>query len=301
MHTTLETLLETTKFLFANIQITDLIDIVIVAFLIYKCITFMYDSRAQFLIKGIAIVAAAYFASLMLNLNMLRYIVDLIIRNGALAMIVIFTPELRQGLERVGRSRLSVFSIFGRSQGDAWRTETTNTITSVVESLRQLQEQKMGALVVFEREIRLTDIIRTGTKVDARPGVQIIANIFYDKAPLHDGAVIIRDNRVYAAGCILPLSQNSALPVSLGTRHRAALGMSENSDAVVAVLSEETGNFSVAHNHSLETFKTVAELSGELVRILLPDKDESVILSKGQKNISKSRKNRGKSSSKEAD
>jgi len=262
---------ETVKFLFSNIWVFDIVDIVIVAFLIYKCITFMYDSRAQFLLKGIAVVGVAYAASLIFNLTMLQYIVDLTIRNGALAIIVIFTPELRQALERMGRSGLSMPSIFGKGGGADLRAETMNAITSVVESLRQLREQKMGALVVFEGELKLPDIIRTGTKTDALPSVPVIANIFFNKAPLHDGAVIIRNNRVYAAGCILPLSQNPDLPVSLGTRHRAALGVSENSDAVAVVLSEETGGLSVAYNERLHTFDTAAELSGELVRILLPD------------------------------
>lgn len=267
----MQAVFETIKLIIGSVSVADIIDILIVAYLIYKIVVFVRDSRAQFLIKGVAILGLAYLLSLLLGLQMVSYIVDIIVRNGAIALIIIFQPELRNGLERVGRSKITFSSLFSRNDDAVWRSEMLSTITSVVEAMRVLQLKKMGALVVFERDVVLSDIIRTGTTVDAVPSAAVISNIFFNKAPLHDGAVIIRGNRVHSAGCILPLTQNADLGVNVGTRHRAAIGMSENSDAVVVVLSEETGNLSVTCGGEIHTYTTPAELTSELMRVLLPE------------------------------
>ena len=255
--------------------IFDFLDIVIVSFLVYYLIVFIRDTRAQQLMKGILVIFVAYILASWLKLNTLLYIIEIIINNGILAVIIIFQPELRSFLEHMGRSKLSVSSWFGVSLEDAHEAQL-GAINGVVEAFRTLQKQKMGALVVFEREDLLNDIAATGTRVDAMPTAGVIANIFFNKAPLHDGAMIIRDGRVHSAGCILPLTKNNNISMELGTRHRAAIGMSENSDAVVVVLSEETGQLSIAINGDLQRFDTVTQFTSVLMQVLLPESEETV-------------------------
>lgn len=255
--------------------IFDFLDIVIVSFLVYYLIVFIRDTRAQQLMKGIVVIFFAYILASWLKLNTLLYIIEIIINNGILAVIIIFQPELRSFLEHMGRSKLSVSSWFGVSLEDAHEAQL-GAINGVVEAFRTLQKQKMGALVVFEREDLLNDITATGTQVDSMPTAGVIANIFFNKAPLHDGAMIIRDGRVHSAGCILPLTKNNNISMELGTRHRAAIGMSENSDAVVVVLSEETGQLSIAINGDLQRFDTVTQFTSVLMQVLLPESEESV-------------------------
>ncbi|MBE6764299.1 MAG: diadenylate cyclase CdaA [Clostridia bacterium] len=262
---------DTVKLVLQQIGPNDILDIAIVAFLIYKVVAFVRDSRVQLLVKGIIVIAVSYAFSLLLHLQMMTSIVELVIQNAAIVLLIVFHPEIRGALERMGRSKLSVASIFTKDDKSVERGETIATISSVVESFRILQKDKMGALVVFEREVLLSDIIKTGTVIDARPSAPILSNIFFNKAALHDGAVVIRGNKVYSAGCILPLTQNTELGVSFGTRHRAGIGISENSDAVAVILSEETGMFSVAIEGALKRFATPAELSEELMRVLLPE------------------------------
>ena len=253
--------------------IFDFLDIVIVSFLVYYLIVFIRDTRIQQLMKGILFIFIAYLLASWLKLNTLLYIIEVVINNGILAVIIIFQPELRSFLEHMGRSKLSMASLFGE-QEDPHEAQL-NAINGVADAFRTLQKQKMGALVVFEQEDILNDIAATGTQVDAIPNAGVIANIFFNKAPLHDGAVIIRDARVHAAGCILPLTKNNNISMELGTRHRAAIGMSENSDAVVVVLSEETGQLSIAVKGELRRFDTVTEFTSELMQVLLPSSSEA--------------------------
>lgn len=247
---------------------SDLLDILIVSFLTYYLIVFIRDARIQQLLKGILLIYVAYLLATWLKLNTLLFIIDIIVNNGILAVIIVFHPELRSFLEHMGRSKFNVGSIFGVE--DDPHEAQLSAINGVVEAFRTLQKQKMGALVVFEQEDRLNDIAATGTQVDSVPNAGVIANLFFNKAPLHDGAVIIRDGRVHSAGCILPLTKSTQIPAELGTRHRAAIGMSENSDAVVVVLSEETGQLSIARGGRLVRFDTVTEFTSELMQILLP-------------------------------
>lgn len=267
--------LEIVERLVTYFTIFDFLDILIVSFLVYYLIVFIRDTRAQQLMKGILVVVIAYTLASWLKLNTLLYIIEIIINNGILAVIIVFQPELRSFLEHVGRSKLSVSNWFGVSLEDAHEAQL-GAINGVVEAFRTLQKQKMGALVVFEREDKLNDIAATGTQVDSMPTAGVIANIFFNKAPLHDGAMIIRDGRVHSAGCILPLTKNNNISMELGTRHRAAIGMSENSDAVVVVLSEETGQLSIAINGDLQRFDTVTQFTSVLMQVLLPESEESV-------------------------
>lgn len=267
--------LEMIERLVTYFTIYDFLDIVIVSFLVYYLIVFIRDTRTQQLMKGILVIAVVYLVATWLRLNTLLYIIEIIINNGILAVIIVFQPELRSFLEHMGRSKFSVGNLFAANEEDAHEAQL-NAINGVVEAFRTLQKQKMGALVVFEREDKLSDIAATGTQVDAVPNAGVIANIFFNKAPLHDGAMIVRDGRVHSAGCILPLTKNNDISMELGTRHRAAIGMSENSDAVVVVLSEETGQLSIAINGDLQRFDTVTEFTSVLMQVLLPETEENV-------------------------
>lgn len=259
--------------LISYFSIFDLLDIAIVSFLFYYLIVFIRDTRTLQLLKGIFVILIAYVFAYWFKLNTLLYIIEFVVNNGILAVIIIFQPELRSFLEHMGRSKLSVSSLFF-GEKDSHEAQI-DAINGVVDAFRTLRKQKMGALVVFEREDKLNDIARTGTRVDALPNAGVISNIFFNKAPLHDGAMIIRDGRVHSAGCILPLTQSTDISMELGTRHRAAIGMSESSDSVVLVLSEETGQFSIAINGNLQRFELATEFTSVLMQILLPGDDEN--------------------------
>ncbi len=262
------------KSVFSLFEITDILDIAIVSFLIYQFILFIKNSRAQLLVKGSLIILVAYMFARLLHMNMLAYIVEIIIRNGVIAMLIIFQPELRSVIERVGRSRFSMKSLLGIEKEDEKRAADLAAISGVVEGFRFLQKERMGALVVFEREVKLDEIARTGTVVDASVSTRMLSNLFFNKAPLHDGAVIIREGRIHAAGCILPLTQGITPRADYGTRHRAAIGMSESSDAVVAVLSEENGLMSVVENGEILRYSNIAEFTSALMNVLIPEDDE---------------------------
>lgn len=255
-------------------KFTDILDIAIVSFLIYQFIIFIKNSRAQLLVKGSLIILVAYMFARILKMNMLAYIVEIIIRNGVIALLIIFQPELRSVIERVGRSRFSMSNLLGLEKEDEKRAAELAAVSGVVEGFRFLQKERMGALVVFERTVRLDEIVRTGTVVDASVSTRMLSNIFFNKAPLHDGAVIIREGRIYAAGCILPLTQGITPRADYGTRHRAAIGMSESSDAVVAVLSEENGLMSVVENGEILRYSNIAEFTSALMNALIPEEDD---------------------------
>lgn len=225
----------------------DALDVAIVTVLLYGAIKLVRDTRAGQLVKGIILLLALFLISDYGNLMVLNGILTEFLKSSILLVVILFQPEIRKALEQVGRSKAvqSIASNLGRPK-DAGRTETRQAIAGVVEATGILQQLRMGALIVFERQTRLGEIIATGTLVDAGPSGQLIANVFFNKAPLHDGGMVIREGRICAAGCILPLTASDAVSAELGTRHRAAIGMSENSDAVVVVVSEETGQISMA-------------------------------------------------------
>ena len=231
-----------------HFTLKDALDVVIVTFLIYGLVKLMRDTRAGQLVKGIVLLATLFLVSHYGELTMLNGILRAFLQSAVVMVVILFQPEIRKALEQVGRSKVgqSLASAVGARDNEAENAETRKAISGVVEATAILQQLRMGALIVFERSTRLGEIIETGTLVDAGPAGQLIANIFFNKAPLHDGGMIIREGRICAAGCILPLTSSNAVSAELGTRHRAALGMSENSDAVVVVVSEETGTISVA-------------------------------------------------------
>lgn len=264
-------------------QFKDVVDIALVAALIYQAIKLMRDSRAGQLIKGVAFVIIAKAISSYFELLLISQIMDFFFTYGFFTIMILFHPEIRKALEKVGRSnvRRSILGVVIGRESSAKRTALLQAIDSVVEGAAMLQQMRMGALVVFERETRLDEITATGTIIDAEPNAQMIGNIFYNKAPLHDGALLIRTGRLYAAGCILPLTANSNVSAALGTRHRAALGISEDSDAIAVVVSEETGQIAVAIKGSLEKNLTRAKLGEILKENLLFNIEEKKETEKG--------------------
>lgn len=226
----------------------DALDVAIVTILLYGLIKLVRDTRAGQLVKGIILLVALFLISNYGELKMLYGILRSFLQSGFVIVVILFQPEIRKALEQVSRSKAvqSLTSAVGRTNKDEEAAAARQAIAGVVEAAAILQQLRMGALIVFERQTRLGEIIDTGTLVDAGPAGQLIANIFFNKAPLHDGGMVIRGGRICAAGCILPLTASDAVSAELGTRHRAAIGMSENSDAVVVVVSEETGQISIA-------------------------------------------------------
>lgn len=229
----------------------DLLDVLIVTGLLYFVIKLVRETRAGQLVKGIILLVALFLFSSWWELTMLNAILRSFFQSAFIVAVILFQPEIRQALEQVGRSRVGQSLVSAVGVKDKENESLRRAINGVVEATAILQQMRMGALIVFERTTKLGEIAATGTIVEADPSAQLIANIFFNKAPLHDGATIIRNGRVYAAGCILPLSASDNVSADLGTRHRAALGMSENSDAVVVVVSEETGRISIAMNGRL--------------------------------------------------
>lgn len=258
-------------YIITNIRIVDILDILVIAFLIYKCIEFFSKNRGGQLIKGVLLIAAIAFVANMLNMVTVNWIMVRVMDSLLIAAVIIFHPEIRRALEKMGTSRLS---LLGRTiTTDDEELRIKKSIDSVCKAAGTMQEQKCGALMVFEKTTQLGDIIATGTVIDAEATPQIIGNIFFPNTPLHDGAMILRQGKIYAAGCILPLTQGNELSKSLGTRHRAAVGMSENSDAVIVVVSEETGTISLAVNGELRRGFDAITLHNELNELLIDEKE----------------------------
>ena len=281
--------------LMMTFKATDVLDIMVVAFIIYNLIKIVRETRAEQLVKGILVLVVAFFISEIFKLKMLNALFSSFFQFSVLAVLIVFQPELRSALEHIGRSKIAKYwnTISGAKGLDEERIKQVKAvINSVTEAAANFQRSKTGALIVFERQTRLGDIINTGTVLDAEPSVSIIGNIFYNKAPLHDGAMIVREGKLYAAGCILPLtSKNNLVSSELGTRHRAAIGISENSDAVAVVVSEETGNISIAVNGVISRDYTRETLNVALEELLVPQKNErtdrtpiSSAAKKGKKN-----------------
>lgn len=240
------------RMFFASINpITSLVDILFVAFVLYSLIKMVRDSRAEQLIKGIVVLGLVYLVAYLVDLRTVSFLLEKLFDNGLVLLVVVFQPELRRALEHAGYSRFGR-NLFRFGKGDDEYVKRWETaIDSVCSAAELLQKQRMGALMVFERNTRLGDILDTGTVINADTTPELIGNIFFNKAPLHDGAMILRDGKICAAGCILPLTDKLELSSELGTRHRAAVGMSENSDALVVVVSEESGTVSVAQGGTL--------------------------------------------------
>jgi diadenylate cyclase len=222
----------------------DILDIILVAFVFYRVIVWIRGTRAVQLIKGLAVLLLAYFLSRRLELAATSWLLDKAMTMGLIAIPLIFQPELRRGLEQLGRGRLFARTVLREE-------DTSEVIQEVVRGIQVLARNKVGALLVFERQTGLKEVEETGIPLDALVSAEVLVNVFVPNTPLHDGAAIIRGDRVVAAGCFLPLSENPDLSKDLGTRHRAALGISEQSDCVAIVVSEETGIISVAQEGRL--------------------------------------------------
>lgn len=266
---------------------TDVLDILIVTFIIYSLIKIMRETRAEQLVKGILIILVAFAVSNLFNLRMLNSIFTSFFQFSVLAVLIVFQPELRSALEHIGRSKIGKYwnGIASMTVEEEQTKQVRKCINCVADVAANFQRSKTGALIVFERQTKLGEIIDTGTIIDAEPSVPMIGNIFFNKAPLHDGAMIVRKGKVYAAGCILPLTKNNDISTDLGTRHRAALGISENSDAVIVVVSEETGTISIAKNGVITRNFSRETLSTALEEDLIPkepEKTERVPLKHGR-------------------
>ena len=261
----------TLKSVIFSISFFDIVDIIVLSFLVYKLFEFYRDSRAKTLLKGIGLILIMYILSIWLGMVGIHWILEKIINYGLVILVIVFQPEIRRALERMGHSS---FGIFGKN-GAGVNQEIYNSISSVAKAVQNMSENKIGALIVFENKTRLGEIINTGTIIDSAVSEQIIRNIFYPKSPLHDGAMIIREDRIQAAACILPLSSNHDISQDLGTRHRAAIGMSENSDAIIIVVSEETGTISLAKNGKISRGYNSQSLQQELCDILISTDENS--------------------------
>ena len=268
----------------SNIGVNDVLDILIVAFLFYKLLGFIRETRAEQLAKGLLVLVLVALAASWLHLYTLQWILSNLVNVGLIAIVIIFQPELRRLLENLGRNKLiSNFSGIDLEEAEEITIE-------IREALLSMSKSRTGALIVFERETTLTDIIETGTLIQAGISREMIGNIFYEGAPLHDGALIVRGDKLWAAGCVLPLTEDKKLSKELGTRHRAGIGITENSDALVIIVSEETGIISKAENGKLERNLNAARIDELLQSIYItPDKDSlpdriTKVLKGGRKN-----------------
>ena len=235
--------------LISTLELKDILDVGVLAYIIYLLLKLIRETRAGQLVKGILLLVAGYFLSGFFDLRVLNYILGKALDIGLIAMIVLFQPELRRALEKFGRTKFGIQLLGIGAVGGDLKQKWDTAIDAICDSCVELSASCTGALIVCERQTRLGEQIETGTILNALPSKEVFGNIFYPKTPLHDGAVIMRDGIILAAACFLPKPQNdAAINKKLGSRHRAAIGMSENSDAVVIVVSEETGQISVAIN-----------------------------------------------------
>jgi len=259
---------------FKTIGINDIIDIMILSYLFFHIMKLIRETRALQLAKGILLLVGSYILAMILDLQTIKFLLKICFQWGALAIIILFQPELRRMLERVGRSKLADIALFKPSDDEEDVEHTRAAIRAVCDASMKLSSTKTGALIIFERKTKLGEQIATGTLLDCVPSAAMLGNIFVPNTPLHDGAVIIRDGKILAAGCFLPKPANEELiNKQLGSRHRAAIGMSENSDAIVIVVSEETGTISVAENGELTRGYVEDTLKKLLYTRLLPDRN----------------------------
>ncbi len=254
------------------IRVSDVLDIVIIAFLVYNLLRLVKSTRAENILKGVVMFLLILWLAEILQLNSLAYILGNLVQVGILAIIVLFQPEIRQILEKMGSRNIKFLKVFRPAQQ---QSSLERAIEQTVIACREMSQSKTGVLIVFEREIRLDDMVRSGTLLDASVSSELLKNIFFVKAPMHDGAVIIRQGRILGAGCMLPLSKNVNLSRDLGMRHRAGIGMSENSDAVVVIVSEETGSISVAIGGMLKRHLMPETLTKLLRNELMPPEEET--------------------------
>lgn len=259
------------KIAFMTIKITDIIDILVMTFLIYKLIMLVKETRAAQLLKGLFVILVFSRISIALNLYTVNWLISNIFTVGLILVIVVFQPELRRAFEKLGRSN-SWFKSLARIKTQQFDVKTDEIVNAVA----SLSRQKIGALIVIENNVGLADIVETGTILDAEISSELLINIFFPNSPLHDGAVIIKDEKITAAGCFLPLSTNYTISKELGTRHRAALGISEKSDAYIIVVSEETGVISTVYNSNISRHIDSETLRNTLNKMFI-EEDNSLL------------------------
>lgn len=258
--------------LFANIRIQDIIDILLITYLVYKIFIFLKRTRAEQLIKGVVIILVLYNLSGWLQLFTVNWILNNAMAVGAFVLIVVFQPELRRGLEHIGRS-----SFLSKSYAEIQANEMKETVDAIVNAMGSLSRQRIGALIVIEKETGLKEIIETGTEINGKVSAELLINIFIPNTPLHDGAVIINGSTIRAASCFLPLSENMSISKEMGTRHRAALGISEKSDCLALVVSEETGTISIAEGGTISRHLDLETLSAILMSSYKSEEDRRSI------------------------
>lgn len=270
---------------FSGIAISDVIDILIVAFVVYKLLGLIKQTRAEQLLKGVMLLVVATFVSDLLNLHTINWILKGTVALGAVAILIVFQPELRRALEYMGRTK------FMKGSSNRLDKEKGKQITSqVIKAVDIFSAERVGALIVFERDTNLTDIAETGTIIDAEISEQLLGNIFYEGAPLHDGAVIVKDGRVRAAGCVLPLTRNNNISKSLGTRHRAGIGITEHSDSLVLIVSEESGIISIAEDGQLTRYLDLKTVEKTLLNMFLNPENMTTTMSTVHRMIDKVRR-----------
>ena len=256
----------------SGIGITDVIDVLIVAFVIYKILGFIRETRAEQLVKGLLVLVVAAFVSGQFNLYTLNWLLRSALTLGMIALVIVFQPELRRALEYVGRSKI-MKAPFGHIDKEKAKALTTILIKSV----DYFSTNKVGALIILERETALSDIVESGTGINAEVSVELLQNIFFEGAPLHDGAAILRGDKIFAAGCVLPLTRDNTLDKDLGTRHRAGIGITENSDAISLIVSEETGIISIAVDGKLTRFLDIKTVEKTLLNIYISNAGEEKV------------------------
>ena len=252
-----------------TIGLADFIDILIVAYIVYKALEFIRKTNAHNLAKGLVVFVIALGVSELASLNMIGFLLRNALELGLIALLILFQPEIRRMLERMGSSFLS-----GRAANSS---AVDPAIAQIVLACKDMSASKTGALINFERNASLTSVMSTGTVINAEITAELIKNIFFNKAPLHDGALVIRDSRIAAAGCTLPLTQSTNLSKELGMRHKAGIGISEHSDAVVVIVSEETGSISLAMDGMLKRHLTTAMLDKLLHNELVVEEDKPTV------------------------
>jgi diadenylate cyclase len=268
----LEKIFNNIKFLLGEFGFIDVIDILLVSIIIFYIVKFIRERRASKLAIGVVIVLAVLIVSVVFEMRAMSFLLSNIVQVGLIALVILFQPELRAALEKVGSSS---FKTFKNTISKEKEIAASDNIANVCQAVSELAREYTGALIIIERHTPLGDIIKTGTVINADICVEMLKNIFFNKAPMHDGAVIIRNNRIFAAGCFLPMSKNDDIIKDLGTRHRSAIGMSEESDAVVIVVSEETGTISIALNGELRRNYDYNSLKHELSVLLGASNTES--------------------------
>jgi diadenylate cyclase len=267
--------LEFLRGLFLNLRVRDIIDILIVAIAFYKLFMLIRETRAEQLSKGIIALFVFTKISEWIELYTVYWILEKAMTVGVLAILIVFQPELRRALEYIGRS-----SFFTKSFIEIKDESLSQVVDEIVEAVASLSRQKIGALIVMERTTGLSEVVETGTKIDGKVSSDLLINIFIPNTPLHDGAVIIKEDMIKAAGCFLPLTDNTSLSKDLGTRHRAALGISEKSDSLSIVVSEETGAISIAESGSLARYLDTKTLTQILMDMYKPKDQKQTFITK---------------------